>query len=158
MFFYLCLTWRMQTQCEHGQQDSKAQKAHYEVLFQIFTHPPDSRETGGDNDWPSKRTWSGTCLWMLTYDFRFYLVAFFCHRSVWSLWNSWYLLNPSRKALCSPIWTNNKMVPVVFAVLQKRVSVSTWAVRAHVRISACHRASRDVILQRKGWEDIRWEN
>lgn len=41
------------------------------------------------------------------------------------------------------------MIPVVFAVLQKRVSVSARAVRAHICIPACHGASGDVILQRE---------
>lgn len=41
------------------------------------------------------------------------------------------------------------MIPVVFAVLQKRVSVSARAVRAHICIPACHGASGDVILRRE---------
>lgn len=44
------------------------------------------------------------------------------------------------------LWGQTQSVPVVFAVLQKRMSVSTWSVCAHVCIPACHGTSRDVIL------------
>lgn len=36
--------------------------------------------------------------------------------------------------------------PVVFAVLQERMSVAAWSVCAHVRVPACHGTSRDVVL------------
>lgn len=41
----------------------------------------------------------------------------------------------------------HKAVPVVFAVLQKRVSISARAVCAHICIPTCHGASRDIILR-----------